>query len=196
MPENQELELDMHDVFDVSDQLDSNPTAERADRHFAAKASSPAGATVASASSPPSNPLSVGTPSKPLFGRLPLARIIPQDVHSVMDYVDAGGVLSGATLSRDPRARAASLLIGGAGLTASSLSDYRLSLAKVIPIEAHETIDYAFGLSAILAPFVLGYRKTAPVVAATHVMIGLGTILTSLFTDYRSYRGVGQRSPG
>jgi hypothetical protein len=135
--------------------------------------------------------LSVGTPSKPLLGRLPLARIIPQDVHSVMDYLDAGAVMAGAALSDCPRAQAASLLIGGAGVGASSLTDYRLSLAKVIPIEAHETIDYAFGVSAIAAPFLLGYRKTAPVVAALHVAIGLGTILASLFTDYRAYRGVG-----
>ncbi|MBA2544616.1 MAG: hypothetical protein H0V17_33545, partial [Deltaproteobacteria bacterium] len=29
--------------------------------------------------------LSQGAPSKPLFNALPLARLIPQDVHSVMD---------------------------------------------------------------------------------------------------------------
>jgi hypothetical protein len=39
------------------------------------------------------------------------------------------------------------------------MTDYRLSVAKVIPIEAHEVIDHAWGLAAIAAPFVLGYWK-------------------------------------
>lgn len=136
--------------------------------------------------------LSVGMPSRPLLGRLPLARVVPQDVHSVMDYLGAGGVLLGAFVSDCPRARTASWVIGGSGVVASAVTDYRLSLAKVLPIETHEVIDYAFGVSAISAPFLLGYRKTAPLVAAAHIAIGLGTILASLFTDYRAFRGVGR----
>jgi len=136
--------------------------------------------------------LSVGTPSRPLLGRLPLARVVPQDVHSVMDYLDGGGVLLGAFVSDCPRAKAASWVIGASGVVASMVTDYRLSLAKLLPIEAHEVIDYAFGVSAISAPFLLGYRKTAPLVAATHIAIGLVAILASLFTDYRAFRGVGR----
>jgi len=139
-----------------------------------------------------SSRFSVGAPSRPLFGKLPLSRVIPQDVHSLMDYADAGGVLSGAFLSDCPKARAASWAIGGSGIVTSALTDYRLSLAKVIPIESHEVVDYSFGLAAILSPFIFGYRKTAPLVAAAHIAIGIGTILASLFTDYRAYRGVGR----
>lgn len=137
--------------------------------------------------------LSRGTPSRPLLGRLPLARLIPQDVHSVLDYANAATVLSGAFSSECPRARAASALIGGSGIGLSAMTDYRLSLAKVVPIEAHEVVDYAFGISAISAPFLFGYYKTAPVTAAIHVASGIGNILASLFTDYRAYRGVGRR---
>ena len=63
----------------------------------------------------------------------------------------------------------------------------------MVPIEAHEVVDYAFGVSAISAPFLFGYYKTAPVTAAMHVATGIGTIFASLFTDYRAYRGVGRR---
>lgn len=138
--------------------------------------------------------LSVGTPSKPLLGRLPLARIVPQDVHSVMDYIDAGSVLATAFITSSSKARAAAWLMGGGGIVASALTDYRLSLAKVVPIEAHEVIDYTFGVCAVSAPFVFGYRKSAKLVAAIHIAIGLGTIVASLFTDYRAYRGVGRRA--
>jgi hypothetical protein len=137
-----------------------------------------------------------GIPSKPLLNALPLARLIPQDVHSVMDYVDGAIVGAGAFMTSCPSARAASCLLGGSGIAVSALTDYRLSLAKVIPIEAHEVIDYGFGVSAIAAPFVFGYYKTAPLVAAMHIATGVGTILTSLFTDYRAYEGVGEQSHG
>jgi hypothetical protein len=141
--------------------------------------------------------LSQGERSAPLLGALPLARVIPQDVHSVMDYVDAAAVGAGAWMTQCPKATAASLVLGGSGVAVSALTDYRISLKKVIPIEAHEAIDYGFGIAAIAAPFALGYHKTAPKVAALHVMTGIGVILTSLITDYRAYRGVGkQRRPG
>jgi hypothetical protein len=201
MPQNQSGEpIHVSDIFDVSDVLQqddaSNAVAsEQVWESEAGVVAAPPGATTDEDEEIGlSSSLSVGDPSEPLLGRLPLARIIPQDVHSVLDYVDAGGVMAGALLSNCPQARAASLLIGSAGAGVSALTDYRLSLAKVIPIETHETIDYAFGVAAIAAPFVLGYRKTAPVVAALHVAIGAGTILASLFTDYRAYRGVGRRA--
>ena len=132
-------------------------------------------------------PLSKGEPSKPLLG-LPIRRWIPMDVHSVMDYVDALALGSGALMTDDPRARLASAVLFGSGAGVSLMTDYRLSVAKVIPIEAHEAIDHLWGLTAIAAPFVLGYWKTAPKVALVHVATGLGTIIASLFTDYRSYK--------
>jgi hypothetical protein len=138
--------------------------------------------------------LSQGIPSAPLFKVLPLARIIPQDVHSVMDYMDAAAVASGALMTKCPKATAASWALGGSGIAASALTDYRLSLKRVIPIEAHEVIDYAFAAAAITAPFIFGYYKTAPRVAAMHIVAGVGTALASLFTDYRAYRGVGKRT--
>jgi hypothetical protein len=92
-------------------------------------------------------------------------------------------------MTDDPRARAASLILGCADVMTSAMTDYRLSVAKVIPIETHEAIDHLWGIAAISAPFVLGYWKTSPRVALTHVIAGVGNILASLVTDYRSYRG-------
>jgi hypothetical protein len=138
-------------------------------------------------------PLSKGRPSKPLLGALPLARLIPQDIHSVMDYVDALSAGSGALMTDDPRAKLASIMLAASGAGVSLMTDYRLSAAKLIPIETHEAIDHLWGLSAIAMPFVLGYWKTSPRVAMTHVMTGLGTIVASLFTDYRAYRGRGRQ---
>jgi hypothetical protein len=139
--------------------------------------------------------LSHGIPSAPIrvFGlSLPLARLIPQDVHSFVDYANALFAASGALMTRDPRARLASLILGFSDLSISSITDYRLSVAKVVPIETHEKIDHLWGLTAIAAPFLLGYWKTSPRVAIGHVVAGVGNILASLVTDYRAVRGVGR----
>jgi hypothetical protein len=135
--------------------------------------------------------LSVGEPAEPLLKVLPIKRLIPQDVHSMMDYVDGLTAATGFFMAEnddDDAACWASLALGASVIGVSLLSDYRLSLAKVIPIRAHETLDYVWGASCIAAPFVLGYHKSSPRVALTHIMVGAGTILASLFTDYRSYK--------
>jgi hypothetical protein len=131
--------------------------------------------------------LSVGAPSKPLFGVLPIARLIPQDIHSVMDYANSGLFFVEGITTDDDTAMIASLALGVAGAGVSLVTDYKLSVAKVIPVEAHEVIDYAWSAAAIAAPFVFGYWKTAPKVALMHVVAGAGTIIASLLTDYRAY---------
>jgi len=133
--------------------------------------------------------LSHGEPSEPLLKVFPIKRWIPQDVHSVMDYVDGLTVATGAlTADDDPVAMWASIALGASVIGVSAISDYRLSLAKVIPIRAHEALDYAWGVSCIAAPFALGYWKSSPRTAITHIAVGAGAVLASLFTDYRSYK--------
>ena len=131
--------------------------------------------------------LSHGAPSQPVLG-LPLARLIPQDIHSVMDY--GSGLAAGLGVvmhDDDPRAQLASAILATSAIGVSAMTDYRLSLAKVVPIEAHEVIDHAWGLTAIALPFALGYWKTSPKVAVMHIAAGAGVILSSLLTDYRAY---------
>ena len=134
--------------------------------------------------------LSHGEPAEPLLKVLPIKRWIPQDVHSVMDYVDGLTVATGALTADEDDSVAcwASLALGASVIGVSAISDYRLSLAKVIPIRMHEALDYAWGMSCIAAPFALGYWKSSPRTAMTHIAVGAGAVLASLFTDYRSYK--------
>ena len=133
-------------------------------------------------------PLSKGQPAPKLLGFLPIARLIPQDIHSVLDYVDGLTVASGMLLDDDTAAYGASIALGASAVATALMTDYRLSAMKLIPIRTHEVIDHVWGLSCIAAPFVFGYWKRAPRVAMTHVMTGAMNILASLFTDYRSYK--------
>lgn len=133
--------------------------------------------------------LSQGTPAQPVLG-LPIKRVIPMDVHAVLDYVSAASAGLCGALADSDEAKTANFVLSGAGAGVSMLTDYRLSAAKVIPIEVHETIDYLWGIAAISAPFVLDYWKKDPLVSVMQISSGVLTLVTSLFTDYRGYRGV------
>uniref|UniRef100_UPI003531921D SPW repeat domain-containing protein n=1 Tax=Myxococcus vastator TaxID=2709664 RepID=UPI003531921D len=131
-----------------------------------------------------------GIISRPLLGRLPLRRWVPQDLHSLMDYKGGTAAVLAGALSGDAVAKSAGIVLGSTVLGVSLLTDYRLSLTKLIPIEAHEIADHAFGVASILAPFVLGYAKRSPLAAAIHVAVGVTTLLASLVTDYRCQTGM------
>jgi len=132
-----------------------------------------------------------GVMSRPLLGKLPLRRLIPQDVHSVLDYAGAAMVAgAGLSAARAPEARIAGSILGLAGAGVSLCTDYRLSLKKLIPIEVHEAIDYGWSFAVVAAPFLLGYARRSPVATALQCFSALSTIAASLVTDYRSWRDV------
>ncbi len=128
--------------------------------------------------------------SKPLFGVLPLARLVPQDVHSVMDYVSSAGFVASALLARTSAARMVGFALASGVAGASLVTDYRLSLAKLLPIEIHEMLDHQAGLSAAAAPFVLGYAKKDRLAALVQIAVGLTMCAAALVTDYRASKGV------
>jgi hypothetical protein len=131
--------------------------------------------------------LSHGIAARSLLG-LPLARVVPQDVHSIVDYAAALAVAVAGFIAGNRRARIACRLIGGVGVAQSLASDYRLGAVKIMPIEVHEVRDYVWGAVNIAAPFVLGYRRRDPLASAVQIAAGAALILTSLFTDYRAFK--------
>jgi hypothetical protein len=131
-----------------------------------------------------------GVPSPPLFRVLPLARLIPQDLHSLGDYLGALGVGTMAASSGTSRGRFAGLMLALSGVGVSLFTDYRLSLKKWVPIEVHEAIDYVWSFTTIASPWLFGYAKKAPAVALGQVLAGVGYIVFSALTDYRSQLGV------
>ncbi len=133
---------------------------------------------------------SARVPSKPLFGKLPLARVIPQDLHSILDYVHTAGFLLSAKLALTARGRAVGLALGAGLGGTSAVTDCRLSVAQILPIEIHERLDYATGMAAIAAPFALGYARKDPIAAMIQIGLGIATLVTSAVTDYRAERGV------
>ncbi len=73
-------------------------------------------------------------PSKPLLGVLPLRRLIPQDLHSLLDHGATLILLGSGFVFRSRRARAVGAALGSTVGGFSLLTDYRMSLFKLIPI--------------------------------------------------------------
>jgi hypothetical protein len=131
-------------------------------------------------------------PAKPVLGGLPLRRVLPQEAHSVIDYLAAAALFLSARFARTRRARAVGLVLGAKIGGAALVTDCRFSAAKWLPIEVHELVDHGAGVGAVLAPFVLRYRKTDRVASTLQIAAGLGAIVAALFTDYRAEQGVGR----
>lgn len=131
-----------------------------------------------------------GIPANPLPGGLPLRRWMPQGIHSLLECATGVAVAVAGRLSGVGSARRAGLALG-LGLTGLSLlTDTRLSLSRLVPIELHELADHGWGLAAIAAPFVGGYARRSPGVAAVHVAAGVAVLVGALLTDYRCRSGM------
>ncbi|MCY0998919.1 hypothetical protein OWM54_17400 [Myxococcus sp. MISCRS1] len=131
-----------------------------------------------------------GILSRPLLERFPLRRWVPSEVHTLLDYRAGVAAVVAGHLSEDGTARRAGWALGASLVGITLLTDARLSVSKLIPIEVHELFDYVHGAAAVLAPFALGYAKRHPLTAAAHVLLGLSSLAVALVTDYRCQTGM------
>lgn len=130
-----------------------------------------------------------GIPSRPIAG-LPLRRWLPQDAHALLDLAAGLAVAAAAQLSGVRAARRMGLGLGLGLVGTTLLTDSRLSLSRLLPIELHELADHGWGLATLAAPFAGGYARRAPGTAAVHVLAGAAVFLGALVTDYRCRSGM------
>jgi uncharacterized protein YaiE (UPF0345 family) len=75
------------------------------------------------------------------------------------------------------------IAVGAVMLIAGAMTDWRLSIARVIPLRMHMMTDLALGAVLILAPFVLGFSDNGGATRFT-VIAGALEILTALATRW------------
>jgi len=132
-----------------------------------------------------------GIVSRPLArGTLPLRRWLPQDAHSLLDVAAGLAVAIAGQLSGDRTARRVGRFLGLKLVGTTLLTDSRVTLSRLVPIELHEMVDYGWGLATVAAPFVGGYARKAPGTAVVHVLAGTAILVGSLVTDYRCRSGM------
>ncbi len=89
-----------------------------------------------------------------------VARLIPTRVHGVLDY--AMGLLLVVSpwlfgFSDTDAATWIAILVGAAVVLASLVTDYELSLAKIIPMRAHLGLDILSGVFLAVSPWLFGF---------------------------------------
>lgn len=120
-------------------------------------------------------------------------RFIPTRVHGAIDYL-TGLVLIMAPFvlgfADNGPAQWVPMIIGAGILIMSIMTDYELSLAKVIPMPLHLGVDAAGGLLLAVSPWLFGF---ADQVFWPHLIIGIleiGASLTTRTTPYTAEVGV------
>ena len=111
-------------------------------------------------------------------------RFIPTKAHAAMDYV-GGLILIVAPLfwlndrSIPQAAIWTPVIIGALMLVQAMITDYEISLAKLLPVPAHLAMDALAGVVLLISPWVFGF---AAVVWIPHVVLGLLEIGAALTT--------------
>ena len=109
-------------------------------------------------------------------------RFIPTRIHGAIDYLTGLGLIMAPFVlgfADDGAAQWVPMLLGVAILIMSIMTDYELSLAKVIPMPLHLGVDALGGLLLAASPWLFGF---ADQVFWPHLIIGLMEIGVSLMT--------------
>ena len=103
--------------------------------------------------------------------------------HGIMDYVTGAllivapyilGFATGGIEQWLPQ------VLGAMTIVMSLLTNYELSLAKVIPLKAHLAVDMASGALLAVSPWLFGF---AGLIWWPHLLVGLMEIIVPLLTD-------------
>ena len=104
--------------------------------------------------------------------------MITLKTHNILDYVIAAALVAAPYIFGFSDIIDARNLYVGIGLLLafySSITDYRFSLAKFIPIETHLLLDVLSGLILMIGPYTFRYRTFLTTGEATiNFLIGLG----------------------
>jgi hypothetical protein len=103
--------------------------------------------------------------------------MIPIKVHNIVDYVAAAALIVCPYIfgfSDVPAARDLFIVLGLALAAYSAVTQYRYSLAKVIPLGVHMFLDVVVGFVLMIGPYSFNYRALiSDGQTALHFILGL-----------------------
>ncbi|MDQ3795909.1 MAG: hypothetical protein M3316_09645 [Actinomycetota bacterium] len=114
-----------------------------------------------------------------------MMRMIPTQVHGVLDYLTGGTLLSAPKvlgLNDVPASARVLRLAGGGAILYSLLTDYELGAVKLLPMPAHLAMDAASGVLLASSPWVFGFAKEGPRYWLPHVAVGTTEMLAAATT--------------
>lgn len=107
-------------------------------------------------------------------------------VHNILDYIIGAALVLCPYLfgfAHTMFAHSVFQLLGVVLILYSLLTEYPISIAKIIPLSMHMTFDVVTGIFLISAPFIYNYRSELSAAQyALHWVLGLGAIALVAFT--------------
>ena len=111
-------------------------------------------------------------------------RVIPTQVHAVLDYLTGGTLVAAPRLLGLSGTTAGKVLdlAGGIATAQSLLTDYELGLVKVVPMRTHLTLDAMSGAMVAASPWIFGFANNGTRYWLPHVLVGATEILAATTT--------------
>lgn len=109
-------------------------------------------------------------------------RIIPTQVHGMLDYLTGSALLAAPGLlgiKDDPRAALTLRLAGGGATAYSLLTDYELGLVRLLPMPAHLALDAISGALLASSPWLFGFAERGTRYWLPHALVGAAEILAA-----------------
>ena len=115
-------------------------------------------------------------------------RVIPTQIHGIIDYLTGGlliavpyllGFADGSAAQWVPQ------LVGVAIIGQSLMTQYELSIAKIIPMPTHLMLDMGVGAVLAASPWLFGFSEQ---VYLPHLIVGLSEIAIALISENRAPR--------
>jgi hypothetical protein len=118
-----------------------------------------------------------------LYLTIMVMRIIPTKVHGILDYL-VGIVLIAAPwvlgFARNGAETWVPVVLGASAIVYSLITDYEYSIAKVISMRTHLTLDLLSGVLLALSPWLFNFDEY---VYLPHLLFGILEIGASLLTN-------------
>ena len=115
-----------------------------------------------------------------------MSRPITSRMHGMLDYPVGIALIAAPWIfgfSDITEATVVPIVIGLLIIGQSLITDYELSLANVLPMSAHLSMDILAGVVLAASPFVLGFADEGTNAWLPHVVVGLGLIASGLMTQ-------------
>lgn len=107
--------------------------------------------------------------------------IIPAKLHGVLDYAVAATLIVAPLVLNYQGVAKYLAVVGGIGLLIYSLlTDYSLSVRKLLSFKAHLVLDFIAAMALTAAPFIFGFTGLEK---AFHLVIGVSVIAVVLITN-------------
>jgi hypothetical protein len=118
-------------------------------------------------------------------------RVIPVDVHNIMDYIFGVLIIAAPWIFNFSRGGAETYVpvaAGAAVLIMALMTNYKYSAVKIVAYNTHLTLDIIIGIFLIISPWLFGFSDY---VFIPHLVFGIIAVITSLmskkFVNYREY---------